>query len=92
MQHAYTTPDYPPYWDDEDGDPLQYVMVFKFEGCWYRVYGEWLGDDWNFNAKAYLLDDNGEEMGDVTVASVPFWTAAAYAMAEKEFETLGVVP
>lgn len=86
MQHAYTTPDYPAHWDEEDPDPVESMMVFVHERTAYRVYGYWLGDDWDSAAKMYLLDDDGNELEPVD--SVELWNAATECMTKRTYEDL----
>lgn len=88
MQHAFTTPDYPAHWDDEDADPIECVMVFIYEGNVYRVYGEWMPDaqDFDGTAKAFLLDDDGDELEEINTHE--FWEAAAYARVKERYEDL----
>jgi hypothetical protein len=60
MQHAYTTPDYPAYWDDPDPTPVKMEMgffwppfsqpaghrqFFVVKGDWCEEYGEWHSAD-----------------------------------------------
>lgn len=83
MQHAYTTPDYPGHWDDED-EPTEYIMVFQYEGTCYRVYGEWNGSYWS--GAMYSLNDDGEEVKEVS--DVALWNAAEYAFIKGKHEDL----